>query len=580
MGSPVTTISSKTNLNFPQPAQQAKTAFKNVVPQNAMIPARSMSLSNPERAAGAGRPGHEAPSMGNFQFQRSASITSLDTLLDDGRYQSGFPNPALDMVNGSDGVRRADFLSQPQRRNACDLGGESPAYQLQHDKDINRVLAPLLTAWDEHAAGMVPSTQLDALSGATQNEGSNSSRAHCAREVLTDLGISKKKIDELLQRQASSRGGTAIINACRLLEMDEVKANSQVHASLEKSLCSYLDAAKGDYSGVQRSFASDGFNQLKNLDAAVEACFETIGRSVIEDRMMADSAPALLDMLVRKNPGVPLEALRRDVSKYINPQSFSALDNRLVNANASGYLQDHDVLKQLVQEGDRPKPPPAGNAAKPVDDFVKHLVNVLGAMKPTINHIENNARQIVNQDGWNFQGNKDPRPEKAVEPPSPPLIVDRPEVRDTESQPLVEDVEVTEVVVATTDDLETVVDVEEEVVDVEDNPPPTPPPMPRRRDNGMYPVADDFYTKLDAVLEEIKRPRTLRPTVINAHKTLPAQVQQDIPPVNENDDEASSTSSSGKREVHPQISYNRLMTPIPLGQHAPKTGDRGPHDWI
>ncbi|WP_312682994.1 hypothetical protein [Stenotrophomonas chelatiphaga] len=385
----------------------------------------------------------------SFPLHRAPSLESLFAPGEFGEMQQ--PSDLGDGLGmygggaGGDGPQRADFLPQFDRGHPLDLGRQSPTYQLQHHKDVARELSPVTQQWDQQAGATTRhraatgETPPDALFNEAQTQASNMSREQAARSVLSDLGVPRSEVDALLTRHANSAGGVEVLNACRLLSMPEVKADTKVRAALEKQLDRYLDADKGRYTGLYRAFGKNASKPLKELKESIEKTFEVIGRSVIENRLLTDSTAAVVGSLARKNPDLSSEALRRQLPDLINAQAFSAYRQRLEGADARGVLQDTKLLPQLAQAAERPQPAPANKAADPVNDFAKHLVSVLGAIKLPDIHVENNARNIVNQDGWNFQGNKDPRPAPAVEAavePIPLLIDELPEVDDAESQVL------------------------------------------------------------------------------------------------------------------------------------------------
>lgn len=376
-------------------------------------------------------------------LRHGASLESLNNFLEFGQLDgpSGFGSGfGMGDGAGGDGVQRADYPKQIARHHPLDPGGYSASYQGQHGKDVEGELSPLLQQWDQRARTS-RATRADEVFSKAQADASSMSREHCARTVLAGLGVKPDVVETLLRSHAHSEGGTAIINACRLLVMPELIGDPKAHAALQKQLKRYLDAAKGEYSGVYRAFGHDSHKEIEKLKDGIENTVAAMGYPEVKDRLLADLAPALVHALERKNPGMSSEALRGKLPELINAQAFSALTHRMNNANASGLLQDATLLPQLVEGPEASKPPPPAKAAEPVNDFVKHLVSVLGAL-PKI-RVENNAKQTVNQNDWNFQGNKDPRPEKTGD--AVPLTIKAlPEVDDADAQALDEGIDMTE----------------------------------------------------------------------------------------------------------------------------------------
>ncbi|MEN5426504.1 hypothetical protein ABE522_09110 [Stenotrophomonas pennii] len=458
--------------NFSHARQSAADGFDNVGVGNGSMPPTPGAARSPQshgEAAG-------------FQLRYAPSLDSLNSLHELGQMHdaSGFDGDlGMGDSDGGDGLHRADYAKQMERSHPLDLGQQSPRYQGQHGQDIARELSPLIQQWDQRAGAIdglrTPqgATPPDALFSRAQIDESSMSREHCARTVLAGLGVTPPEVETLLRNHARSEGGTAILDACRLLTMPELIGDPKAHATLQKQLKGYLKAARGDYSGVYRAFAHHSSREIKKLKDGIETTVAAIGYSVVKDRLLADLAPALVHALERKNPGMSSEALRARLPELINAQGFSALTHRMNNANASGLLQDAPLLPQFVESAEEPKPPPAGKPAEPVNDFVKHLVSVLGAIKPPNIHIENNAKQTVHQDGWNFQGNKDPRPEKTAD--AVPLTIKAlPEVDDLEEQALDEGIDMIEVDSETeemqVEDLEVEKQVEEDETAREDPP--------------------------------------------------------------------------------------------------------------
>lgn len=558
-------LSSLTGVHLPRATARQRTPFGDMKVANAGSP----PASPPTQRGWAATP---LPTLA------AGSIDSLGSMSDLGDIR-GLENlnaaPVMGEHAGGDGVARADYLPQMTRAHALDPAARSPAHQLQHSDDVERTLAALTQQWDASAAaaaanaapGSSAPVKPTELFCDREKDASILSREHCARQVLSELGLSRRKIDELVNRHASTPGGTAVIDACRLLAMPEIQAERRVRATLVKQLDAYLDAAKGDYSGVYRAFKHDASKEFKQLKAGIETAFNAVGRSAVTDRLLADSAPALVEALQRKNPGVSSEALRQNLPGLINAQGFSALTNRLDKTDASGVLQDATLLPQLVQSADKPERPKTDTASEPVKEFVKHLVDVLGAMKAPAFYIENNARQIVNQDDWNFQGNKDPRTPEAAAAKSPPTA-DEPDVPQQDLPP--------------------------PVAELEDLPPPAP--ELHEDAGGAAAEAGDIPREeaADDVLQSpAGRPRLggrngapvhpLHGQLMNDLRAnarfqyleaggvnpLPPQLQAP-PPAATDEDDAEDRRSDGTAAAEGRSPFHRLKTPLGLGEHAPR----------
>ena len=557
------------NAKFHQawPEQQGKGSFRKVTVGNASPLQRSASMSD-LRAPDKSVPRSPQGNMSGT-FQGGGSTESVDSGLDlDVNAPDGFSH-GMGEHPGTDnsGVGRADYRELLKRAHPLDPGAQSGLYQLQHGEDIEKVLASVLQRWDtEHPAMNEPldktaALMSDTLPSEAQTSPSLVTREQCAREILGDLGVPPTRINDLLHRQASSLGGTAVINACRLLAMPELKADPLARKSLEKNLHNYLHAANGDYSGVSRAFTGDAFSELSKLTSSIEKTFDTIGRATLQNRLLADETPALQAALAKKNPGMSPEVLRRSLADLVNTQAFSALTKRLEGADASGLLQDTALLPQLAQAADNHKRPPADKKTAPNNDFVKHLVDVLGAIKAPV--FLNNVQHTVNQDGWNFQGGKDPRAEKAAEPKSPPAPA-LPEVRALDRQPLEEIVQVAEEIVASNHaPVEEAVDIEDDAQLREDNPPPPPPP----HSSGLHGAS--VHPLHGNLMEDLKRnPRYMAAQQVVTVQPPSPQVISEVQ--NATDEEKNRSTkpvgSTGQRERTSPLT--RLAGPIPLGQHA------------
>ncbi len=419
---PSISISPSSTPILPRAHSSKNNAFDSVGVGNRDLPSRSAGGYAATPSAQVREPETGGP------LRRSVSLGSLISVTDvlqraaTAGFEDGFgPQDGPD----SGGVQRADYLRQPSRRNPLDLGGNAPRYQQQHSQDVFDLLTPATKQWDERAnatAGMRSgdgTTRPDALFTTTETEASTMARETAAREVLKELGVSRSEVNALLTRHAATTGGTAVLNACRLLSMPKLKANRQAHAALEKKLERYLEADKGRYTGLYRAFGTDASKPLKQLKECIEATGRTVGPDQINAQLLEDLTPTLVQALAAKNPEMSAEMLRKQLPDLINAQALSALRTRLDRADISGALQDAELLPQLVQAAERPQPP-ANKAADPVGDFAKAMAMVLKAF-PDI-HIENNARNIVNQDGWVFQGVKEPPVQTAVKPPVQPAV--------------------------------------------------------------------------------------------------------------------------------------------------------------
>ncbi|WP_349985370.1 hypothetical protein ABRP17_008000 [Stenotrophomonas sp. WHRI 8082] len=558
------------NAKFHQawPEQQGKGSFRKVTVGNASPLQRSASMSD-LRAPDKSVPRSPQGNMSGT-FQGGGSTESVDSGFDlDVNAPDGFSH-GMGKHPGTDnsGVGRADYLEQLKRAHPLDRGAQSGLYQLQHGEDIEKVLAPVLQRWDteqpamneplDKTAALTPVT----LPGQAQTAPSLLTREQCAREILGDLGVPPTRINDLLHRQASSLGGTAVIDACRLLSTPELKADRLARKTLEKKLDGYLADAKGDYSGVSRSFARDACSALRKLQSSIQKTVDMIGHATLQSRLLADETPALEAALVKKNPGMSPDALRTNLADLINAQGFSALTNRLQGADASGLLQDTALLPQLAQAADNHKRPPADKPAEPVKDFVKQLVDVLSATRVPDIYIDSSQRNIINQDGWNFQGNKDPRPEKALKPESPPTPT-LPEIRALEPQLQEQTVQVAEDSVASSHAPAEAAEIEDEV-EVHDDNRPTPPP---RSGSGLHnaPV-HALHANLMAGLN--KHPLFLAAKQLLTVQSPSPQVISEVQNATDEEENRSTKLVGSTRQRDRTSELKLLDSPIPLGLHA------------
>ncbi|MDR6092756.1 hypothetical protein [Stenotrophomonas sp. SORGH_AS_0321] len=549
----------------PHTRRNSAEGFDNVSIGNGALPVASAAARSPQSQGG----------VAGFALRRSPSVDTLDSLQfgpthDDTGLGGGL---GLDDGAGGDGVQRADYPNQIARSHPLDPGNQSPTYQCQHGQDLAHELPTLLQAWDQQAAAIsglgAPRgpTPPDALFSRQQTEASTNSREHCARTVLARLGVGEAVVETLLRRHARTEGATAILDACRLLSMPELLADPKAHAKLEKQLKVYLRAARGDYTGVYRAFSYDSHKELDKLKKGIDnTVYDTIGYSVVKDRLLADLAPALVHALARKNPGMSSEALRGQLPNLINTQAFSALRQRMNNSSPSGLLQDAPLLPQFVESAEEAKPPPAAKAADPVNDFVKHLVSVLGAIKPPTIHIENNARQVVNQDGWNFQGNRDPRPERAVDT-MPLPIKTLSEVDDTDAESIDEGIDM-----SADDDAEVEVEVDnvslnEEDVETREVPPDQErddPPLrtPGRFGAPVHPLHGSLMSDL------INNARYQRVAEGGAHPNLGHLLAVHPDRTEEEEDATTHTHRERTATSAGRVSDDYLRRPIPPGLHV------------
>lgn len=520
------------------------------------------------------------PPEAGFPIRRNPSVESLRGPGEFGAMQQPSDlGDGLGMYGGASGggPDRADYLAQMDRSNPLDMGRQSPTYQLQHHKDVARQLAPLTQRWDQQAGATIGlrtatgTTPPEALFSPTQKEAAGMTREQAARTVLPERGVSKFELNNLLTRHATSAGGVEVLNACRLLCMPEVKADKTARAALEKRLDDYMDADKGRYTGLYRAFGEDASKPLKKLKASIEETVNLIGRSVAKDRLLADSTAALVDAMARKNPGMSSEALRSKVPELINTQGFSAYSERLDGAAASGLLQDAELLPQLVQAAESPTPAPAKKAAEPVNDFVKHLVSVLGAIKPP--HIENNARNIVNQEGWTFQGNKDPRPAPAEEAEvMPATSKELPKLEDEESNVL----QATDDTTVSTSDIQedNTVEADDEEQIVQDSTRNNDLKSTTNR-SGMGPYAVDegvrnYFSEVVNELGKVGFGSKLKKVQVTDDSVPAANLRTDKPVTDNQEDEkdAGSARTAGAPELKSKMPSFGLRRPIPIGQHS------------
>ena len=282
-----------------------------------------------------------------------------------------------------------------------------------------------------------------------------------------------------------SAGGRAIMDACRLLSMPEVREQEQVKADLERSLRRYIKSAGGDYSGAYSALGDHTHDECKALATCIEDSVARIGPQRVRDRLLEDMAPAILDVMARKNPGACAGELRGRLAELLNVQGFSGYKALMDGATGQQLLHVVELLPNFIESAEKPARPPANDrdvapptAVRPVADPTADVTRILTALQgvlPPI-HIGNIGNNIGNNNGFrgkNFGNAKiewptlplrsEPAFERLASREEPP--VDRPvvhtEQRAISHVPVVDEEHVQQ---TTTQDVS--------------SPPPPPPPSP------------------------------------------------------------------------------------------------------
>ena len=368
-------------------------------------PARSNPLDSAPRPAG---------SCAARVLTRRASITSLDSFL------SGL---GARTDPGGDGVHRAAYHPPLARSNPLDSAPRPAGPCAAHVLAVDTALAPLQNEWSGLDARVTAARatkggplQVSDLYDAQQVRTALSPREAHTRAVLGDLGMSAD-IRGVLGAERCA-GGRAIMDACRLLSMPEVREREPVKAALEQALRSYITRADGDYAGTYVALGHHANDECEALIDCIKDSVGKIGLQQVRDRLLKDMAPAILDTMARKNPGICAGELRGKLAELLNVQAFSGYKALLDGATGPQLLHVVELLPNFVESAEKPTRPPANDrdaapptAVRPVADPIADVARILkalqGVLPPiTVGNIGNNN----GKNNGNNNGNKHPVP--------------------------------------------------------------------------------------------------------------------------------------------------------------------------
>lgn len=337
---------------------------------------------------------------------RWPSNTSLSSISSSG---SGRLDPDGDDIN------RAAYRAPLARSNPLDNAPRPAGPCAAHVLAVGTSLAPLLNEWGGLDARVADARtiaggtlQVSHLYDPEQVRTALSPRETHTRAVLGDLKTSADIIRAVLDSERSA-GGRAIIDACRLLSMPEVREHAQVVAALEEALRCYIKRAEGDYSGNYKAFGHRSHEECKALEACIKDSIAKIGPQQVRDRLLKDMAPAILDTMARKNPGVCAGELRGRLAELLNVQGFSAYKGLLDSATGQELLHVAELLPNLIESAEKPARPPANErdaapptAVRPTADPIADVARILKALQgvlPPI-HIGNIGNNNGNNNGF------------------------------------------------------------------------------------------------------------------------------------------------------------------------------------
>ncbi len=423
-----------------------------------------------------------------------------------------------------DDVYRAAYREPLARSNPLDSAPRPPGPCAAHVLAVDTSLAPLLNAWSGLDAGVAAARstagrgalQVSDLYHPQQVRAALSPRDTHTRAVLGDMGVPAAIVSAVLDGKRSA-GGRAIMDACRLLSMPEVREHEQVKATLDRAVRRYIESAGGDYAGTYRALGDHSHDECKALATCIEDCVAAIGPQQVRDRLLKDMAPAILDTMARKNPGVCAGELRGRLAELLNVQGFSGYKALMDGATGRQLLQVVELLPNFIESAEKAARPPANGrdaapptAVRPVADPVADVERILKALQgvlPPI-HIGNIGNNNGNNNG--FRG-KDFGNAK-IEGPMTPLgsferlaprdepPVDRPvvhtEQRATAPVPVAEEEH---------DEQSTIEDTSSSPPSPPPPPPPPPPPYapPVHRGTGSTPLDAKLRAAHQGVINEL-----------------------------------------------------------------------------
>ncbi|PKH73896.1 hypothetical protein CXF96_10310 [Stenotrophomonas sp. Betaine-02u-21] len=335
---------------------------------------------------------------------RWSSLTSLASEMGSLQLQS--------VIDDDTGFARAHHRAPLDRIDPSDIHRGAANVSGAHVQSVRTTLAPLINELEARVSaasakkGTGPLNVSPDLYTAEQVKEAGNKRAACARTVLGEMGVAPAAIQSVDSNRRSA-GGRAIIDACRLLAMPEAhdtRTRGPTEA-LRAALATYIKKADGDYTGVYKAFGADAYPQLQKLAACVESSIAAIGRDRVEQRLLIDMAPAMLDVASRKYPGLCASQLAQMLPEMMNPQAFSALLSKLENCSGTQLLHMIEESLQFldpIKQPDRQPPAqkPVSRPATPADPL-DQLERIVGMFKGVFPPIINNVSNIGNNNGNN-----------------------------------------------------------------------------------------------------------------------------------------------------------------------------------
>ena len=308
-----------------------------------------------------------------------------------------------------DGVNRAAYRAPLARSNPLDNAPPPAGPCAAHVLAVGTSLAPLLNEWGSLDARVAAARstaggsalQVGDLYDPQQVRTALSPRDTHTRAVLGELNVPADIIRAVLDNERSA-GGRAIMDACRLLAMPEVREHEQVKTGLEQALRCYIKRADGDYSGTYKALGHHAYDEYKALAACIKDSVARIGAQQVRDRLLKDMAPGILDTMARKNPGVCAGELRGRLAELLNVQSFSGYKALLDGATGQQLLHVAELLPNFIESAQKPARPPVNDrnaappvpvqsVADPVADVARILKALQGVLPPiTVSNIGNN----------------------------------------------------------------------------------------------------------------------------------------------------------------------------------------------
>jgi len=314
---------------------------------------------------------------------------------------------------------RVEFRRQPERTNPLDARQTAPLSEFRHVRDVNAVLGPIVRALEGLDAPIASARKqgsgpVDITDVYSPNEidASENRRETSTRAVLGSMGIPADVVEDIVENHRMW-GVEGIMDACRLLAMPEARHADQgpLAATLEQAVKRYIKAAGGDYSGAYHAYGKDASRELKKLQGAVKSGIAGIGSEVVRQRLMTDLAPAVLDVMARKNPGICVSTLRGQLPALLNTQAFSSYRELMKTAHGAEVLHRAELLPQFIQSASAEAKPPAKRtdvpptrpeeapARNPIDDVVR----ILQSLPQIVFNPKNSFRDI----GSNYGNNGD-----------------------------------------------------------------------------------------------------------------------------------------------------------------------------